>query len=550
MNIDQYTFEEFKTLAEHFHGYAAPGLLLGGYMVALAKKSLPEGTLFEAISETRKCLPDAVQLLTVCSIGNTRLKVCDLGRYAVTLYSKYNGKGVRVSVDLKKLEAWPELYDWFLKRKNKNAQHEESLLSEILQAGDSVCRIVPVHVQSKFLKRRHSGSIAICPVCGEGYPAGEGPICRGCQGEAYYDVMNDGNSLHSGSASGIHIVPAEEAVGKILAHDMTRIVPGEFKGPAFSAGQTVSPGDLCRLQQIGRYDVAVLDEHTVFSPCSPVHENEAAEIFARRMAGPGVCYHLPPHEGKIDFEAACSGLLTVDTKKLELFNLVPDVMCASRQDATLVQKGKKIAGTRSIPLFIHRERIGQALSILGDSPLLTVTPLRRGRMGVLVTGTEIFNGIIEDRFIPVMKEKARQYGCDIVRTAIVPDARTRIVAEVLAMKNTGVDLLVTTGGLSVDPGDLTRQGLLDAGITDMLYGMPVLPGAMAMIGHITDQNGDMQVMGVPACALFFKNTVFDLLLPRLLAGRRITRAELARMGDGGYCLACPVCTYPKCSFGK
>jgi len=149
-----------------------------------------------------------------------------------------------------------------------------------------------------------------------------------------------------------------------------------------------------------------------------------------------------------------------------------------------------------------------------------------------------------------MKEKARQYGCDIVRTAIVPDARTRIVAEVLAMKNTGVDLLVTTGGLSVDPGDLTRQGLLDAGITDMLYGMPVLPGAMAMIGRITDQNGDMQVMGVPACALFFKNTVFDLLLPRLLAGRRITRAELARMGDGGSCLACPVCTYPKCSFGK
>jgi formylmethanofuran dehydrogenase subunit E len=113
-----------------------------------------------------------------------------------------------------------------------------------------------------------------------------------------------------------------------------------------------------------------------------------------------------------------------------------------------------------------------------------------------------------------------------------------------------VDLLVTTGGMSVDPGDVTRPALVKAGLTDMLYGMPVLPGTMAMVGRIETQGGDMQVMGVPACALFFKNTVFDLILPRLLAGRRITRAELARLGEGGFCLGCSVCTFPKCSFGK
>ncbi len=550
MNIGNHTFNEFKSLAERFHGYAAPGLLLGGYMVALAKKHLPEGTLFEAISETRKCLPDAVQLLSLCSMGNNWVKVRNLGRYAVTLYDKYTGKGVRVSVDLKKLEAWPEYYSWLMKKKPKKEQDEKQLLLEIEDAGDSICRVEEVTVHSGLLGHAPTGAVSVCPVCGEGYPSADGPICRACQGENYYDAGRRPEAEGAASTR-VRVVSAEEAVGKVLAHDMTRIVPGEFKGSAFTAGQTVSPGDLCRLQQIGRFDVAVVDEEAAPSPKgAPAHENEAAEAFARRMAGPGVRYALPPREGKIDFVADCSGLLSVDVKKLERFNLVPEVMCASRQDATLVQEGKKIAGTRAIPLFLSREHMGQALSVLGEEPLFTVTPLRRARMGILVTGTEVFNGLIEDKFIPVMSEKARQYGCDVLRTAIVPDNRSKIAAEVKNMLDAGVDLLVTTGGMSVDPGDVTRPALLDAGLTDMLYGMPVLPGAMAMVGRIVTPAGDVQVMGVPACALFFKNTVFDLLLPRLLAGRRITRGELARMGEGGYCLTCPVCTFPKCGFGK
>ena len=207
------------------------------------------------------------------------------------------------------------------------------------------------------------------------------------------------------------------------------------------------------------------------------------------MAGPGVTYELPPHEGKIDFVADCDGLLTVDYQKLERFNLVPEVMCASRQDATLVHKGKKFAGTRAIPLFLDRKHFGAALSVLGEEPLFTVTPLRRARMGVLVTGTEVFNGLIEDKFLPVMTRKAALYTCDIVHSVIVPDDEERIVAEVEIMKQKGVDLLVTTGGMSVDPGDVTRPALLKAGLTDMLHGMPVLPGTLMMsvllhLGHI------------------------------------------------------------------
>jgi len=564
MDIENYSFEEFKSLAERFHGYAAPGLLLGGYMVALAKSRLPEGTLFEAVSETRKCLPDAVQLLSLCSIGNNWLKVRDLGRYAVTLYDKYSGKGVRVSVSLEKLKDWPEYYAWLMKLKPKKEQDEDRLLSEIEQAGDSVCVVEDVTVDASLLGHKHSCGIAICPICGEGYPEDNGPICRGCQGEDYFTKGRRAEQPEEPAAQparpGVRVVPAEEAVGRKLAHDMTRIVPGEFKAAAFTAGQTVSPGDLCRLQQMGRFDVAVLDEEgsaqgafDLTNGEAPVHENDVAEAFAARMAGPGVSYELPPHEGKIDFVADCDGLLSVDYRKLERFNLVPEVMCASRQDATLVHKGKKFAGTRAIPLFLSRRNLGAALSVLGDEPLFTVTPLRHARIGVLVTGTEVFNGLIEDKFLPVMTRKAAFYGCEIACSAIVPDDEERIAAEVERMKEAGIDLLVTTGGMSVDPGDVTRPALIRAGLIDMLYGMPALPGTMAMVGrilHASAPRGEIQVMGVPACALFFKNTVFDLLLPRLLAGRRITRAELARMGEGGYCLSCSVCTYPKCGFGK
>ena len=248
--------------------------------------------------------------------------------------------------------------------------------------------------------------------------------------------------------------------------------------------------------------------------------------------------------------ADCNGLLTVDIKKLESFNLVPDVMCACRQDATLVTEGKKFAGTRAIPLFLERTSLRKALAVLGDGPLFTVTPLRRAQMGVLVTGTEIFSGIIEDKFIPVMMNKAKQYGCDIVHTCVVPDDKSHIMTAVEQMKSRGVDLIVTTGGMSVDPGDVTRPALLEVGLKDVVYGMPILPGAMAMVGCIEHEGGHIQVMGVPACALFFKNTVFDLLLPRLLAGRKISRTEVARLGEGGFCLSCKVCSFPKCTFGK
>lgn len=565
MDIGAYTFKEFRSLAENFHGYAAPGLLVGGYMVELAKRHLPEGTLFEAVVESGKCLPDAVQLLTLCSIGNNWMKIHNLGRYALSLFDKRNGEGVRVSLDPVKMAAYPELKAWFFKEKPKQDQDVPLLEAEIEAAGDSICKVEPITVKQRFLGHKHMTRIVCCPVCGEAYPVEDGPVCRGCQGEAPYvlarrELKDDCRRLAAdrhGEATGVRVVPVEEAVGKTVAHDMTRIAPGQFKGPEFSAGQRISVGDICRLQQMGRFHVAVVDENApggtdATDETALVHENEAAEVFARRMAGEGVTYELPPHEGKIDFRAARGGLFCVDVERMARFNLVPDVMAASRQDATLVKEGSALCGTRAIPLYITRARLSQALQELEAGPLFRVLPLRKARVGILVTGTEVFQGIIEDKFIPVITAKVSMLDCSVVRTDIVPDDKERMRAAVEAMRSAGVDLLVTTGGLSVDPDDVTRQALMEAGLTNVLHGVPVLPGTMSLMGRIPGSDGGegMQVLGVPACALYYKTTFLDLALPRMLAGREITRAEAARMGEGGYCLSCHTCTYPKCWFGK
>ncbi len=565
MNIGPYTFEEFAERAAAFHGYPAPGLLLGGYMVEAARRRLPEGTLFEALVETSKCLPDAVQLLTLCSTGNNWMKVLNLGKYALSLYDKYSGEGFRAHLDPEKIEAWPEIAGWFLKRKPKKDQDSAALLNEIKSAGESVCVVVPVRVHSRFLGHAHMGRIGVCPLCKEAFPMEDGMLCRGCRGEAPY------SAVEQNADSGVRpplILPVEEAVGKKALHDMTRIVPGAAKGAEFSAGQLLSAGDVCRLQQMGRFTVAVEEE--TGAPAGAVHENDGAEAFARRMAGDNVNFLLPPKEGKINLRAGTRGLLCVDSKRLEAFNLIPDVMAASRQDGTLLERDAEFAGTRVIPLYLRKELFAAALGVL-KTPLFSVAPLRRAKAGILVTGTEVFQGLITDAFIPLVTAKLQNYGCTVVKALIVPDDKTEIARGIAAVREAGADLLVTTGGLSVDPDDVTRAALLEAGLRDAVYGAPVLPGTMTLAGRIADphkpplpdvpskgqarpvhqpERGEMQVIGVPACALYFKVTLFDVLLPRLLAGRHPTRAELAALGEGGFCAGCKRCTWPKCFFVK
>lgn len=544
MNIGSYSFEDYLSLIKSFHGSAAPGLIAGGIMVDLALKRLPEGGLFDAVCETAQCLPDAVQLLTPCTTGNGWLRVVNLGRFAVNLYDKYGGEGVRIFLDPAKLEDWPEVKNWYFQLKPKREQNAQLLIEQIRDAGSELYGVQKIRIRPQFMKRRTRGRIVVCPLCGEGYPSDTGAICRGCQGEAPYLTPEVPGGQDTECAPFLRAVPVESAVGRKALHDMTRIIPGMSKGPAFKHGETITVGDICRLQQMGRHNIYVEDE----APSGPewVHENEAALAFARAMAGEGVTFTEPPREGKVNFVAARDGLLVVDESRLERFNLVPGVMCACRHGFTLMSEGRNLAGTRAVPLFLPRADFQKAMTVLGDGPLFQVLPLRRAKVGILVTGTEISRGLVEDKFIPIIRSKVEKLGCEVVQALIVPDDREAIRDGVKELLNCGADLLITTAGLSVDPDDVTRQGLIDAGATDMLYGAPILPGAMTLLARI----GSVQIMGIPACALYFKTTSFDLLLPWLLAGLSITRLDLARMGHGAFCLECKACTFPKCPFGK
>jgi len=539
--VGDYSFAEFKELVRRFHSYPAPGVLIGGYMVELARSGLPEGTLFEAVVETGKCLPDAVQLLTPCSTGNGWMRIVNLGRYSLSLYDKYTGRGRRVWIDLDELEKWPEIADWLQKRTSKDQQDTEVLFSQIRQAGSAYMLSAPVQIEPRLLGKKSSGRIARCPVCGEAYPADHGGLCRGCQGEAPYVPEDECGNADDAAPEAVSV---EDAVGLHALHDMTRIEPGRSKGPAFSAGQRIWASDVCRLQQMGRTSVYVRER--ALNGSEWIHENDAVREFGRRMAGPGVTYETPPSEGKINFRAEGDGLLCLDSDKLEQFNLVPGVMCASRHNRVPVERDKVLAGCRALPLYLARREMEKALAVLGEEPLFRVREMRSLPVGVLVSGTEVFRGLVRDRFTPIIREKLARFGCPIIHSEVVPDEERAIEESVRDMLGRGAELIITTAGLSVDPDDRTRQGLLQAGLRDMLYGAPVLPGAMTLLGRISRA----KVLGVPACALFHRTTSLDLLLPLLLADEEITRKDLAGMAEGGLCLGCKACTFPKCPFGK
>jgi formylmethanofuran dehydrogenase subunit E len=536
-----------KTSLQHvldFHGSTTPGIVIGRYMMEKAKTGFSSDRLFHVIVETSKGLPDAVQILTGCTIGNGGLKLVNLGRYALSLYGRSDGKGIRAYLDPKKLDQYKQIKGWLYKTTPEAAYNMQALIVEIHSAGTGIYSTKPVKMLPRFLKTRPQGKILTCSVCGEAYPQSDGGICRGCTNETPYaetDTILSGDFLQPK----LKTIAVEDAVGKRALHDMTKIEPGVFKGPEIKYGQEISAGDICRLQKMGKNSIFIVDE--MEDNQDWVHENDAVLSFAENMAGFGVTYDEKPEEGKITFTAEKKGLFVLNRPKLERFNLHKDVMCASRHGYTVVGKDKPIAGSRAIPLFISRQRFERAVeSLAGGFPLLQVLPMRQAKVGILVTGTEIFKGLIKDRFIPIVKSKVEKLSCTVIGQIIAPDDKRLITESVNDLIAGGTDLVITTAGMSVDPDDVTRPGLMDAGLTDMVYGTPVLPGTMTLVGRI----GTAQVIGVPACALYFNITSFDLLLPRLLAGLDITAKDMAQMGEGGLCQNCRLCTFPKCPFGK
>lgn len=336
-------------------------------------------------------------------------------------------------------------------------------------------------------------------------------------------------------------IKTADAVGQVLCHDMTQIIPGEFKGARFKKGHIVTAEDVPVLLSMGKENLYVFELEA-----GMVHENDAAERLCALCLNEGMA-RGDVSEGKIELFAARDGLFRVDRERLCAVNAVDEVMIAARHGDTAVKAGDKLAGTRVIPLVIDEKRLLEAERIAGGKPLLELLPFRLRRAGVVTTGSEVFHGRIEDKFTPVVERKLAAFGVAVTEHLTVGDGPQNIRAAIETLRGTDVDMILCTGGMSVDPDDNTPGAIKASGARIVTYGAPVLPGAMFLLGYFEDGR---PVMGLPGCVMYAGASIFDIVLPRVAAGVELTRRDFTDLGEGGLCLGCETCTYPNCGFGK
>ncbi len=336
-------------------------------------------------------------------------------------------------------------------------------------------------------------------------------------------------------------VEVQKAVGMVLCHDITRIVRGESKGPLFRKGHVVREEDIPHLLNVGKEHLYVYEVNDDF-----LHEDDAALRIAIAAAGDNVVLE-GPKEGKIELFSTCDGLLKIDTDGLYTINDEDQMMFATLHTNRYVKAGAKLAGTRIIPLVIDARKVKHVEEMcLNRGPLVNVKPTKKLRTGIVTTGSEVFHGRIKDAFGPVLHKKAEEYNFSILRQDIVDDKVEMIASAIKGFVNDGAELILVTGGMSVDPDDLSPTGIRAAGGHVVTYGAPALPGAMLMLAYI----GDVPILGLPGCVMYHGASVFDLVLPRLLAGERLKKSDIVMLGHGGMCVGCPQCHYPECAFGK
>ena len=337
------------------------------------------------------------------------------------------------------------------------------------------------------------------------------------------------------------LIDTKDAVGHVLCHDLTQIIPGVTKDARFRKGHIVAPEDIPVLLSMGK-------EHLYVWEKTPgmLHEDEAAERL-RALCQNEHMHPTPVKEGKIELIADCDGLFQVDVDRLNALNDVEELMIATRHTNTAVRRGDKLAGTRIIPLVIQEEILRAAEERAGKEPLLSLTPWKLKTCGLITTGSEVAKGLIQDAFTPVIVDKLAACGITVTEHCLPGDDRAAITAAALDFHAKGVDLVLCTGGMSVDPDDRTPGAIRDTGAEIISYGAPVLPGAMFLLAYFADGT---PILGLPGCVMYAKATVFDLVLPRIAAGVPISRRELKSLGHGGLCLGCPECRYPVCPFGK
>ena len=337
------------------------------------------------------------------------------------------------------------------------------------------------------------------------------------------------------------LIETKHAVGHVLCHDLTQIIPGVTKDARFRKGHVVTEEDVPVLLSMGKDHLYVWEKTE-----GMLHEDEAAERL-RAIAQNENMTATDVKEGKIELKAAIHGLFRVDVERLFALNSLEEIMIATRHTNSVVHPGDKLAGMRVIPLIVSEDKVRAAEEAAGGKPLLELLPFVRKTAAVITTGTEVFLGRIEDKFTPVILKKLESFGVQVISHVKVPDDRAQIVSAIQAARDSGADLILCTGGMSVDPDDQTPGAIKAARADIVAYGAPVLPGAMFLLGHFEDGT---PIMGLTGCVMYAKATIFDLILPRVLCNVPVTRADLARLGHGGLCLGCEKCHYPICPFGK
>ena len=338
------------------------------------------------------------------------------------------------------------------------------------------------------------------------------------------------------------LMKTEDAVGQVLCHDITQIIKGVTKDAVFRKGHIITEEDIPVLLSVGKDNVYIWENDD-----SMMHENDAAEVLCAVCKGENMS-RGSVKEGKIELASECDGVLKIDREKLKAVNSFGQMMIATRHGDFPVRKGDKLAGTRIIPLVIEKEKMEQVRAMCGDEPIMKVVPYRSRKVGIVTTGNEVFYGRIKDTFTPVVQEKVEFFGAEVTGHKITNDENENIEKCIRELLADGCDMILCTGGMSVDPDDKTPLAIKNVCGSVVTYGAPVLPGAMFMLAYYGADN--IPVMGLPGCVMYAKRTIFDIVLPRIMTGEILDKEDFDRLGEGGLCLNCDICTFPNCGFGK
>ena len=334
-------------------------------------------------------------------------------------------------------------------------------------------------------------------------------------------------------------INVENAVGMSLCHDITQM-NDSFKGVAFKRGHIIREEDIEHMLNIGKRTVFVWEENA-----GELHEDDCARRMAA-MAQVEGAHYTEPAEGKVLLFADRRGMFRVNTELLRRINTIGDITISTMPDHYPVEEGARLASMRIVPLVTKEAQIIQAEQLCAQEKLLDLRPYQHKKIGLIITGSEVYPGRIQDKFEPVIRAKLKQYPSEILSITICDDDLDMIVDAAKAHLANGADFLIFTGGMSVDPDDLTPTAIRRLGADIVTHGVPSQPGNMTLVAYL----GDVPILGIPGAAIKLPTTIFDVLLPQVFAGDKITRDELINLGDGGLCQLCKACHWPNCTFGR